>query len=308
MIVKTSDPNSIKPLLNKLYIPPRDSHKGQNGKLLVIGGSKLFHAASIWSAEVASYFVDMVHYSSTAENSEVFLSLKKKFRNGIVVTRKDLPAYVEEDDVVLVGPGMVRGKTPSSKLKAQSFEEIMNLDKEEDYTYHLSRFLLKNFSDKKIVLDAGSIQMMKPEWLKGRTSRAILTPHSLEFKTLFKVDVSKMSLEEKKKVVQEKAGEYGCILLFKGPTDIVSDGKETYLVEGGNAGLTKGGSGDVLASLTASFFTKNDGLISCVLASYLVKTVAERLFLQSGYWYNTSSVIQTIPKILFELYRSARNV
>ena len=55
--------------LKTLYVPPPDSHKGQNGKLLVIGGSHLFHAASLWALTVASRIVDLVHYSSVPENN-----------------------------------------------------------------------------------------------------------------------------------------------------------------------------------------------------------------------------------------------
>ena len=53
-------------LLKKLYRPAQDSHKGQNGKLLLIGGSKLFHAASLWPLTVASRVCDMVFYASVA--------------------------------------------------------------------------------------------------------------------------------------------------------------------------------------------------------------------------------------------------
>ncbi len=77
MIVKTSDFDTIKPYLRQLSIPAVNSHKGQNGKLMIIGGSGLFHSASIWAAEIASHFVDMVHYSSTPENNQILLSLKK---------------------------------------------------------------------------------------------------------------------------------------------------------------------------------------------------------------------------------------
>ena len=79
MLIKTSDLNSTVLNIKKLYIPDKNSHKGKNGKVLIIGGSKLFHAASIWAAESASHIVDIVHYSSTLENNEVMVSLKKKF-------------------------------------------------------------------------------------------------------------------------------------------------------------------------------------------------------------------------------------
>ena len=116
MLIKTFDIKTIKPLMQKLFIPKSNSHKGQNGKVLIIGGSSLFHSASIWAAEIASHFVDIVHYSSTKENNEIFLSLKKKFHNGIIVSQKELEHYVKEDDAILLGPGMLR-KNPNNKIQ-----------------------------------------------------------------------------------------------------------------------------------------------------------------------------------------------
>src|SRR3989337_1113762 len=108
MLIKTSDNRLVKSFLSKLPLPQANSHKGQNGRVLIIGGSSLFHSASLWAAEVASHFCDMVHYSSTKENQEIFLSLKKKFQNGIIVPQEKLMEYVKEDNVILVGSGMVR--------------------------------------------------------------------------------------------------------------------------------------------------------------------------------------------------------
>src|SRR3989344_2811517 len=96
--------------LKSLFLPPSDSHKGQNGRLLIIGGSHLFHAASLWALKVASRIVDLVHYSSVAENNEIVAKLKEEFRDGIVVKREAIESYIEEDDCVLIGPGMVRAE------------------------------------------------------------------------------------------------------------------------------------------------------------------------------------------------------
>jgi NAD(P)H-hydrate epimerase len=65
--------------IKQINLPSTNSHKGQNGRLLVIGGSHIFHAASLWSAEIASKFIDLVHYSSTEENQQIFINLKSKF-------------------------------------------------------------------------------------------------------------------------------------------------------------------------------------------------------------------------------------
>lgn len=300
MIIKTTDTDSIKRLLHNIRLPAENSHKGQNGKMLIIGGSHLFHAASLWSAEVASHLMDMVHYCSTVENEEIFLSLKKKFRNGMVVQKKDLLEYVKEDDVILIGPGMVRGSINTKVVK--TFEEVIALDDEPSYTFHLTKFLVEHFPDKKFVIDAGALQMMDPSLFLKLTRRPLITPHQLEFEKLFGVDISSKNTQEKIQVTREMADKYHCVILLKAVEDFISDGKEMYIVEGGNAGLTKGGTGDILASLAASFFAKNDPLESAVIGSYLLKKTADQLFKDKGYWYNINNIIEFIPHTLKELF------
>jgi len=306
MLIKTSDTNSIKPFLKGLHLPQPNSHKGQNGRALIIGGSSLFHAASIWAAEIASHIVDMVHYSSIKENNEIFLSLKKKFRNGIIVAQKDLLDYVNEDDVVLIGPGMVRGKLNEKlKMKNEKFSDIIKIKSEAEYTYYLTKFLLGNFPNKKFVLDAGALQMMKPEWLGRLKTKAVITPHQGEFEKLFGISVSEYSVQKKAKLVQEIAKKYNCVILLKAIDDFISDGEKIFIVEGGNAGLTKGGTGDILAGLVTAFFSKNPGLESCVLSSFILNKSSELLFLDKGYWYNISDIINQIPSLLKDLIISA---
>lgn len=301
MLIKTSDIKSVQPFLQNIYLPKANSHKGQNGRLLIIGGSSLFHSASIWAAEIASNFVDMVHYSSTSENNGVFFNLKNKFRNGIVVQQKNIPEYVTEDDVILIGPGMVRGKVTNYELRITNFTDILKIKNEAEYTYYLTKFLLKNYPHKKFVLDAGALQMMEPGWLTDLNTKAIVTPHQGEFSKLFGKPIDRLSTEEKAGTVQEQAKKYNCVILLKAIDDFISDGEINYIIEGGNAGLTKGGTGDVLAGLTAALYTKNQSINSCLLSSFLLKKTADQLFLHKGYWYNISSIIESIPSTLKHL-------
>jgi len=280
MLIKTSDTRSVKSIFNQLKLPQPNSHKGQNGRVLIIGGSSLFHSASLWAAEVASHFCDMVHYSSTEENQEIFLSLKKKFHNGIIVPQEKLMDYVKEDDVILVGSGMMREGA------------------EAKYTFDLTKSLIKNFPEKKFVFDAGALQVMEPDWLLKLKTSAIITPHQKEFEKLFNVSIHQISVEEKIKLVQAMAKKYKIIILLKAIIDIISDGNEVYLVEGGNAGLTKGGTGDILAGLTTTLSSNNSALTSAVTASLLLKKTGEKLFRSKGYWYNVDNIIEMIPEVL----------
>ncbi len=299
MILKTSQPADIKPFLDKLHFPVSDSHKGQNGKALIIGGSTLFHAASLWAAEIASHFLDMVHYSSTEENNEVFLKLKTIFRNGIIVHKKDILWYIKEDDAVLIGPGMVRDETFQAKSESEpDFEHIISLENEAAYSHYITQYLIHSFPEKKFVIDAGALQMMNREWLKELKQPAIVTPHQREFHQLFGEDLLHLSTEEKAQKVATYAKEYHCVILLKAIQDIVSDGTETYIIEGGNQGLTKGGSGDILAGLTVALYTKNDPVTSAVIASYMEKLAADELKKDSAYWYNMIELIHKIPKVL----------
>ena len=296
MILKTSHLNDFKPYLDKLVLPSDKSHKGQNGKALIIGGSTLFHAASLWAAEVASHFLDMVHYSSTEENLEIFSKLKTIFRNGIVVHKKDILEYVKEDDAILIGPGMVRSE--SAFQNESDFNNIIALTDESSYSFAITQYLIEHFPEKKFVFDAGALQMMDKELLKQLHQKAIITPHQGEFERLFGRDVTSLSLEEKTEVIKEYAKEYNCVILLKAIVDIISDGSETVIIEGGNQGLTKGGSGDILAGLTTSLYTKNDAFTSAVVASFLVKGAADELKIEKGYWYNMINLIEKIPEVL----------
>lgn len=289
--------NEYKELLQTLYQPPVDSHKGQNGKVLIIGGSMLFHSASIWAAEAASHFNDMVHYSSTEENNEVVKTLKTLFRNGIVVSQSEIPGYIEEDDAILLGPGMVRSEDPDKPLP-ESWQLLLNESNEAIKTRHMVHYVIQHFPHKRYVFDAGALQMMDAEWLKKLKQPAIITPHQHEFQRLFGIDIHDMSIEKKVDIVKQFAKDYKCVILLKAITDIISDGESVYIVEGGNPGLTKGGTGDVLAGTTVSFYAKNKPVLSAVAASVLIKKTAEELEKTKGTWYNVGNIIDKMPEVL----------
>ena len=257
---------NLKLALKELSLPDSKSHKGQNGKLLIIGGSNLFHAASKWSLDVASQIVDMVFYSSTPNNNQLIKEAKENFWNGIVIKRKQIKNYIKEADAVLIGPGMDR-----------SF-----------YTQRLVNNLLKKYEDKKWVIDAGALQMVNVELLN---KNHIVTPHHQEMDLLNK----------KSKLFDEKDYQANCYCLLKGPIDKIFSPKDPKAnkVSGGNSGMTKGGTGDVLAGLLAALYCKNSALNSCLIASYINKKAGEELYLGQGPYFNSSDLVSIIPQTLW---------
>lgn len=278
-------------LLKDLYVPPSDSHKGQNGKLMIIGGSSLFHAASLWALTTASRVVDMVFYASIKENNAIVHDLKKEFRNGIVVPRNDLESYMEESDAILVGPGMMRTDKAAIKNKDLGLEEINALEDEGEQSYYLTKYLLEKYPHKKWIIDAGALQMMDLSWLDPLQGNALLTPHQGEFTHVF-------GEEEDVEVLAKK---HNCIVLLKGEKDIVCSPEKCLEIPGGNAGMTKGGTGDVLAGLIAALATKNDLFLAAVAGAYFNKKAGEALSERMGLYFNASDLADEIPKIMKEL-------
>ncbi len=273
-----------------LKIAEKDSHKGQNGKLLIIGGSQLFHAASKWSLDIASKIVDMVFYSSVPSNNclismwqkgeldqQLNQEAKKNFWQGIVISRNQIKNYIEEADCVLLGPGMERGA----------------------YTARLSNRLLKKYPEKKWVIDAGALQMLNPNLLNAN---CVITPHQRELEVLRKKD-PRFSPENYQALP---------ICLLKGPEDQIFFGQDfkqlalpkSILLKGGNAGMTKGGTGDVLAGLLAALYCKNSAVVSTVIASYINKKTGDYLFDSVGPHFNASDLVNNIPKILWQVKKN----
>ena len=262
--------------LKKLYVPSKTSHKGQNGKLLLIGGSELFHSASLWALKVASRIVDMVFYSSIPQNNEIVLKAKNEFRDGIVVPRGKIADYIEEADCVLIGPGLPRKEGQEAG---------------DDDTKELTEKLIKKYQDKKWVIDGGSLQTINPSFMP---KNSIITPHQGEFRKLF-------GLEPTEKNISSMAKKYNIVILVKGLTDIICSKNKCVGVTGGNAGMTKGGTGDVLAGLVAALYCKNDAFLAACAGSYINKKAGESLFKKVGYFFNASDLADEIPQVMKKL-------
>lgn len=259
----------------QINLPATDSHKGQNGKLLVIGGSTLFHSSIFWAADVASRIVDMVHFTSPAnENNELVRhQIKQGFWSGIVVDWADVEEYVGEDDVVLIGPGMER-----------SAETKKTIDQ-----------LLSKFPDHKWVVDGGALQMMNPSLL---SQSMIITPHQKELEMIMD-NYGHQSKERSLEQLQKQR----VTVLLKGVIDQVFADAEMIEVTGGNQGMTKGGTGDVLAGLVAALYCQHSALLASVVGSYVNKKAGEALWQTVGPYFNAGDLVTQVPKTLWQVVK-----
>src|SRR3990167_5429253 len=207
-----------KSVFRTLYKPAKRSRKGQNGVLFVVGGSEKYHGAPLLAAKAASKFVDLASFHSPAQlNHEILAKIKGEGDCFITIPAEEVFAVAEKSDCMLVGNGLeVNGE---NKL-------LVNL-------------LLKMFPSKKFVLDAGALHLAEKKFLRPGV---LVTPHPLEFKALFGVEASPAQ-------AKAQAKKYGCTILLKQVFCFVTDGKTLAQNKNGNEGMTKGGTGDVLAAL-----------------------------------------------------------
>lgn len=140
----------IAKILSSLRKPQKISHKGQNGKLLIIGGSAEYSGSPVFEALAARRFVDLLYFYP-AERDPFLVQAVKNIPEAIVVYdfRK-----IAEVDCVLFGSGMGDADFYAGSLKKA----------------------------KKVVVDADGFRVVPKDMLD---SRFILTPHTLEFERYF---------------------------------------------------------------------------------------------------------------------------
>ena len=169
--------------------------------------------------------------------------------------------------------------------------------------------MIKKYPNKRWVIDGGALQEMD---LKNIPMTAILTPHKKEFEILMKKssageEVKKASAEDQVKWFSKT---YHCAVLLKGEQDMVCGGGECdpemcvpgecKRVMGGNVGMTKGGTGDVLAGLVAALYCKNDAFLAAAAGSYFNKKAGDSLYKKVGPNFNASDLVTEVPKAMKE--------
>jgi hydroxyethylthiazole kinase-like uncharacterized protein yjeF len=240
--------------------PKVDSHKGDNGRVLVIGGGPYIGAPALSGLAALRTGSDLVFILTPKKAAKAITSFsplwitpeklaKETARlspNLIVGELTDEEKLILEDiekikdyllkvDTVVIGPGL-----GSNKKTKEAIEKII---------------LKCAKRGKRLVIDADAIQVVgkKPSIVKY--TETVLTPHAGEFKELTNVKLDD-NLGNRKKKIEQWAKKLDVTILLKGSTDIISNGKQTKLNNIHNPAMTVGGTGDVLAGIVGSLLSK----------------------------------------------------
>lgn len=269
----------------KRAIKPRnaESHKGENGRVLVVGGSRLYFGSPALVAlsalragadlvyllvpeyiapTVASYSPDLIVWGYKGE----FLNKSALEFFGVL---KD------KTDAMVIGNGL--SKNP----------EVLKIARKMIYEYK-----------KPCVIDADAI-------ISGGygIKNAVYTPHVIEFGRLAGMPVPK-DISARKSSVQSLAKGISAPVLLKGKIDVISDGKNTAENITGNPGMTCGGTGDTLAGILGAFLSQGySGFDAACMAAYVNGAAGDLAYKKYGNSLIASDLIEEVANVMMKLSR-----
>lgn len=277
--------NQVKKLMER----KKTAHKGENGYLLIIGGSEDYVGAPALAGLAAlragcdSVTIAAPEKAAWAINCLAPDLITKKFPGSYFTLKhaKELLKFSEKFDAVLIGNGISR--------KADRC---------------CAYFIKKSMKPKVIDADAlKSLSFKDPR-------NAILTPHFRELELMIlnsrkEFLLPKLKTANPKELADSLQGnlkyflQNDNVLLVKGPTDIIISQNKIAFNKTGNPGMAKAGTGDVLAGLAAGLLAKTKDLFkSATAAAYINGYVGDLLLKKKkGYTFIASDIIEDLGKI-----------
>lgn len=266
--------------------PPRDpeSHKGDYGKVLLLCGSEGFAGAAALAAKAALRSGSGLIYTGVPQAVYPIVAAKLDAPMAFPLPDKDgklspeaLPEILkrlETVDACLLGPGL--GRSP--EVDALVLEVIRHC-----------RVPLALDADG-INAAAGHIDV-----LRGAACPLILTPHEGEFRRL-----TRKAEQDRIDGARNLALETGAVILRKGHTTVITDGKETYVNHTGNAGMATGGSGDVLSGILVSILGRGiPALEAAAAAAWLHGRAGDLAAARLGqYAMGPGDLLDELPRLL----------
>jgi hydroxyethylthiazole kinase-like uncharacterized protein yjeF len=272
--------------LKSCYPKKKDwSHKGDFGRLLIVGGSLKYSGAPALSALSAIAALrggcDLVTVAAPERAANIIASFSPDLiaepLKGDFLSNRHLRHTLEmadQSNAVVIGGGLGR--------KKETFTFVRN-------------FLSK--LDKPCVIDADAIFAVsgKPSTIK---SNSIITPHAKEFSLMSGKEPS-TNLKKREQETGKLAKKLGATILLKGHVDVISNGKETLLNRTGNPWMTKGGTGDILSGICGAFLAMgNPPLRAACAGAYLSGLAGDRTKKEIGPGMIASDIMATIPKAI----------
>ena len=254
-----------------------DSHKGDNGEVLVVGGGPYAGAPTLAALAALRTGADLVRVAcpeSVASEVQGFspnLIVRPLPGDRVDPLHVDRVASLAADaDVTVVGPGL--GGDDEAAAFVREF---------------LGRYAGR------AVVDADALRVVPDA---DTDAELVCTPHRGELVGMGGETAS--TADERAELVRGFAAEIGHTLLVKGPVDVVSDGETVRLNRTGNPGMTVGGTGDVLAGAVGALTAVTDPVHAAAVGAYAVGRAGDAAADASGNGLTATDVSERLPEAM----------
>jgi ADP-dependent NAD(P)H-hydrate dehydratase len=271
---------TVTPKLIRQLMPPRTfySRKGDNGTVLVAGGSRFYHGAPVLATMAALRSGADLVYTAVPRS---IITAVRSFSPAIIA----LP--LPDDKLTKGSANRLMAMLPKN---ADSASIGMGMSLEPEALTTLVRKLRQ--AGTRIQLDASALIPQVLEEISNTGS--IVTPHSGEYKRLFGSEPGS-SKEEMTSNVHKLAKEHGITIVLKGWINIISDGEQLTAIKRLTPAMTVGGTGDVLSGLTAGLLARMKPFDAAVVAVYVNGLAGNLAFKQAGLHIVATDLIHNLP-------------
>jgi NAD(P)H-hydrate epimerase len=269
-------------------MPPRSSssRKGDNGTVLVAGGSRFYHGAPVLTTMAALRSGADLVYTAVP-------------RSIITAVRSFSPAIIA---LPLPDDKLTTGST--NRLAAMLPKHVdsaaigMGMSLEPEALLALVRKLKQ--ANTKILLDASALVPQILEDISNTDS--IVTPHAGEYKRLFGSEPG-ATKDEMSSNVHRLAKEHGMTIVLKGWVNIISDGEQLAAIKRSTPAMTVGGTGDVLSGLAAGLLAKMKPFDAALAAIYVNGLAGNLAFKHAGLHIIATDLIDSLPAVMKQFDR-----
>ena len=263
-----------------------EAHKGEFGRLLVVGGSEIFTGAPTLVA-MAAYRTgtDLVFVAAPEKAAQAIssmspnmITIKLPGENFAVAHIRLLREHLEKASVIAIGPGLGLNKQTISAVRKIVALAIQR--------------------KKPLLLDADGLKALGVIRKRIFDGTTVVTPHAGEFQAITGKAPSR-DLKLRSDEVRELASKSGAAVLLKGHIDVVSDGMRVKLNRTGNPGMTVGGTGDVLSGIVAGLMAQGVEAFRAAVAGAFINGAAGDLAEEKlGNHLTPTDLLEYIPILL----------
>lgn len=210
---------------------PRHAHKGDFGRVLVVGGGEGMPGAARLAAEAALRSgAGLVTVASRPEHLTAIVGPRPELMFVGLPDAAPLPPLLEAADIVVAGPGL--GRSDWARAVLQTVLDRLP-------------------AGRRLVLDADGLNLLAACRPDLRRDDWVLTPHPGEAGRLLGLTAAEVQRDRRGALLRLVGERGGCIVLKGAGTLVGAEGREPWICSRGNPGMAIPGMGDVLSGAIA---------------------------------------------------------